>query len=64
MSLVGSLGMLTFKVPTWINHIYEHSPYYIGTLLWNALPQAVQESNSIFEFKRELGRMNRTYEKL
>ena len=42
-------------------YIYEHFPYYIGTALWDSLPQAIQESNSIFEFKREMDRMNRTY---
>ena len=54
LTIARNANRITFKVPTRINHIYEHSPYYIGTLLWNALPQAVQESNSIIDFKREL----------
>ena len=44
--------------------IYEHSPYYIRTLLWNELPQDIQESNAIYEFKREIDKMNKTYVKL
>ena len=59
--LTRNANRISFKVPTRITHVYEHSPYYIGTVLWNSLPQAVQESNSIFEFKREMDRINRTY---
>ena len=55
---------IVFKVPTRILTIYEHSPYYIGTVLWNELPQHIQESNTIYEFKREIDKMNRTYVKL
>ena len=62
--LTRNANRITFKVPTRISHIYEHSPYYIGTLLRNALPQSIQDSNSIFEFKREMDKMNRVYVKL
>ena len=62
--LTRNANRITFKVPTGISNIYEHSPYYIGTVPWNALHQAIQESNSIFEFKREIDRMNKTYVKM
>ena len=55
---------IVFKVPTRMLTIYEHCPYYIGTVLWNELPQDIQESNTIYEFKREIDKMNRTYVKL
>ena len=50
-----------FRVPNRILTIYEQSPHYIGTLLWNELPQYIQESNSVFEFKREIDKRNRTF---
>ena len=41
--------------------VYERSPYYVGTKLWNELPVRVQESHDIFAFKKEIARMNRVY---
>ena len=38
---------VNFKVPAKITHIYEHSPYYIGTKLWDILPEATQKSDNI-----------------
>ena len=55
---------IVFKVPAKINPVYERSPYYIGTLLWNELPQLTQESNCIYEFKKILRCENRVYKNL
>ena len=44
--------------------VYERSPYYVGTKLWNELPVRVQEYHDIFAFKKEIARMNRVYIKL
>ena len=37
--------------------IYQKSPYYVGTELWNKLPVAVQGKASRAEFKTEIKRM-------
>ena len=62
--LTRAANKIVFKVPTKILPVYERSPYYIGTLLWNELSQATQESNYIVEFKKIIGRMNKTYKNL
>ena len=59
-----SLRFPDLKVPTKILPIYERSPYYIGTHLWNNLPKSVQDSRDVFAFKKEIRRMNRVYVKL
>ena len=43
---------------------YEHSPFYIGTKLWDDLPVAIQEAPDRFAFKKEIDSMNRLYVKL
>ena len=30
------MDKVDFKVPTKISHVYGHSPYYIGTKLWDS----------------------------
>ena len=55
---------IVFKVPTKILPMYERSPYYKGTKLWNELTASVQDSPDIFAFKKEIARMNRVYVKL
>ena len=62
--LTRNANKVVFKVPTKISPTYERSPYYVGTLLWNELPLATQESNCTFEFKKIIGRMNRKYKNL
>ena len=59
-----SADKIVFKLPAKILPIYEHSPYYIGTHLWNNLPKIVQDSPNVYAFKKEIRRMNRTYVKL
>ena len=55
---------ITFKVPNKITPVYEKSPFYIGTKLWNELSVETQDSTDIFEFKKHIARMNRRYKKL
>ena len=55
---------ITFKVPSKITPVYEKSPFYIGTKLWNELSVETQDSTDIFEFKKHIARMNRRYKKL
>ena len=55
---------IVFKVPTKILPMYERSPYYKGTKLWNELTATVQDSPDRFAFKKEIARMNRVYVKL
>ena len=43
---------IVFKVPMKIGNVYEQSPYYIGTALWNDSSRFTQETTSIFEFKK------------
>ena len=40
-----------FKTDTKIGKKYEKSPYYIGTKLWDKLPNETQFVDTVFEFK-------------
>ena len=55
---------VNFRVPAKITRIYEHSPYYIGTKLWNNLPETTQKSNNIYMFKKLIDRQYTGYKKL
>ena len=55
---------ITFKVPAKIRPIYEHSPYYIGSKMWDTLEKTVQTKDDIYAFKKELCRMYKTYKKI
>ena len=54
---------ITFKVPNKILPVYERSPFYVGTMLWNKLSKTVQDSHDFFAFKKEIDKMNRLYVK-
>ena len=43
-----SANKVNFKVPTKISHVYERSPYYIGTKLWESLPEMTQKCDYVF----------------
>ena len=45
---------VVFKVPNRILPIYEHSPYYQGTNLWNSLDKEVQHKDTLFAFKKAI----------
>ena len=59
-----STDKIQFKVPTKILPIYEHSPYYIGTRLWNGLSKEIQNADNVYMFKREISRMYKKYKKV
>ena len=52
---------VVFKVPTRILPIYEHSPYYQGTVLWNELCEETQKMNNIYGFKKEIEKLYKNY---
>ena len=58
-----SANKVNFKVPTKITHVFDHSPYYIGTKLWENLPENVQKSDNVFVFKKEINRTHKAYKK-
>ena len=53
---------VVFKVPHRILPIYEHSPYYQGTKLWNGLPKDIQVKDSVFAFKKSIEPFFKKYE--
>ena len=55
---------IVFKVPAKITPVYEGSPYYIGTKLWNELPKRIQDCDYIYAFAKEIAKMNSKYVKL
>ena len=59
-----NVDRILFKVPSRITLVYERSPFYIGTKLWNELTRTIQEAQDVHAFKKEINRRNRTYVKL
>ena len=59
-----SANKVNFKVPNKITHINEHSPYYIGTKLWDALPETIQKLDNVYSFKKEISTPYGAYKKL
>ena len=59
-----SADKICFKVPTKVSPVYERSPYYIGTKLWNEFSKEVQNLPNVYAFKKEIDRVNRVYVKL
>ena len=59
-----SMDKVVFKVPAKMIPTYEHSPYYIGTKLLNALSIDTQKAQERYAFKKETGRLYKKYEEL
>ena len=59
-----SADKINFKVPARITPLYERSPYYLGTKLWNDFTKTIQDVPDVYAFKKEINRMNRSYVKL
>ena len=55
---------VNFKVPNKITYMYEHSPYYIGTKLWDELPEEIQKLDNVYVFKNEISKIYKAYETL
>ena len=45
---------IVFKLPGKCTDKYINSPFYKGALLWDALPNHVQRSESIMEFEKHV----------
>ena len=56
-----SADKINFKVPHRFSHIYEHSPYYIGTRVGNKLPARTQKANNTCTFKMEISKLYKKY---
>ena len=52
------------NVPNRIIPVYEHSPYYKGTILWNRLDEETQKIDNIFVFKKEIAKLYTCYQPL
>ena len=59
-----SADKYSFKVNRKIGTKYQHSPFYIGTLLWNDLNVTTQFARDIIQFKQLIGKRYVIYEKL
>ena len=57
-----SADKVVFKVPARILPIYERSPYYQGTKLWDNLDKETQKKDNVFAFKKEIARLFKQYE--
>ena len=51
----------TFYTERYNNLKYKNSPHYIGAERWNALPLSTIDSETLFEFKKNLKQIYRTY---
>ena len=52
------LGLtLNFRLDNKIGTKYANSPYYKGTKLWNTLSKEIQDSESIYLYKKEIGKV-------
>ena len=47
-----------FIVPTRILPVYEHSPFYKGTFIWNGLCEETQKIDNVFAFKKEIDKLS------
>ena len=52
-----------FRTDTRIGTKYATSPYYKGTLLWDKLSKEVQDSESVFLFKKSIEKQYPTFDK-
>ena len=48
---------LNFRLDNKIGTKYANSPYYKGTKLWNTLSKEIQDSESIYLYKKEIGKV-------
>ena len=56
-----SARKVVFKVPAKILPVYERSPYYLGTKLWNGLDKETQKKDTIHAFKKDIDKLYRNY---
>ena len=49
------------KTDTRIGKKYEKSPYHLETKLWDQVPRGTQFSENVFEFKKRILQLYKTY---
>ena len=54
---------IVFSLPTKCSGKYLRNPYYIGTQLWNNLPEDTQRSENMFQFAKKITPMYKLYKK-
>ena len=52
-----------FRTDTKIGTKYATSPFYMGTLVWDKLMEETQLSENIFQFKQDINRLYKTFDK-
>ena len=50
-----------FKTDGYEGALYKHSPYFVGSKLWNELPSSIIDLPDINSFKSRLKGLNRKY---
>ena len=48
-----SARKVVFRILAKILPVYEHSPYYQGSNLWNGLDKDTQKKDNVFAFKKD-----------
>ena len=59
-----SAQKVVFRIPAKILPIYEHSPYYQGSNLWNGLDKDTQKKDNVFAFKKDIDKLFKCYKPL
>ena len=52
-----------FHTDTKIGTKYASSPFYKGTLIWDKLPEETQLAENIFQFKKDINRLYKTFDR-
>ena len=52
---------IVFKTDNYEGSLYKHSPYFVGSKLWDKLPRDVIEVSNIFVFRNVIRKMNKTH---
>ena len=52
-----------FRIDSKLGTKYSNSPYYKGTKLWDKLTKEVQMSETIFDFKKNIDKIYKTFDK-
>ena len=41
--------------------MYEHSPYHIGSKLWETVPEIIQKLDNVYAFKSAVDKLHKVY---
>ena len=53
---------VVFNVPTRCSRKYLKSPFYVGTQLWNSLPETSQRSDNLLKFEKKISPLYKLYQ--